>query len=130
MIDGAFESVKEAAGWLAFALGGGAIGLQKLMKFTASNNAGIEHAKADESLVKGLRVELERLGQQNGKLAESLNTLQNKITQLNTEVGQLRGENTRQSREITDLHAENSRLREQIADLHTEIMVMRNEAAK
>jgi chromosome segregation ATPase len=124
-----FEAIKEAAGWVTAALFGGAVGLQRLMRFTANNNAGIEHAKADESLVKGLRVELERLGEQNGKLAESLNSLQSKIMQLNTEVGKLQGENTRQAREITDLHEENSRLRDQIATLQVEIMVMRNEAS-
>lgn len=121
-----FGTVKEIAGWVAAALVGGAIGIQKLMRFTAANNAGIEHARADEALVKGLRTELERLGRQNGELAVTLNGLQTRITQLNEEVGKLRGENTRQAREIIDLHQENSRLREDIATLHAEITLLRS----
>jgi chromosome segregation ATPase len=121
-----FNSIKEIAGWVTAALVGGAIGIQKLMHFTASNNAGIEHARADESLVKGLRTELERLGKQNTTLAQTLNDLQVKITTLNTEVGELRGENTRQGRELVDLHRENSRLREEIATLHAEVTLLRN----
>ncbi len=124
-----FESIREVAGWVTAALVGGAVGLQKMMRFTAANNAGIEHAKADEALMKGLRVELERLGKQNGDLAATLNQLQTRIQELQTEVGQLRGENTRQAREIVDLHHENGRLREEIATLHAEVVVMRNEAA-
>lgn len=125
-----FDTVKEVAGWVTAVLLGGAVGLQKLMRFSAANNAGIEHARADEALLKGLRVELERLGKQNGDLAETLNSLQLRIQGLQTEVGQLRGENARQAREIVDLHAENSRLRDEIATLHTEVMVLRNEAAR
>jgi len=126
MMGDEFAAVREAAGWVAAALVGGAVALQRLMRFTADNNAGIEHARADEALVKGLRTELERLGKQNASLATALNELQAKLIDINSEVGRLRGENTRQGREIIDLHNENGRLREEVATLHAEILLMRN----
>jgi chromosome segregation ATPase len=130
MMGDEFNGIKEAAGWFTAALVGGSVGLMKLARFTASNNAGIEHAKADESLLRGLRVELERLGEQNGKLSTALNDLQLKITLLNTDVGTLRGENTRQAREITDLHKENETLRTQVMKLQTEVSILRRSSPK
>lgn len=121
MVNFDFLTVKEAAGWVAASLVGGALGLQRLMKFTAVNSASIEHARADESLIKGLRTELERLGAQNGRLADSLNELQRNIGGLNVEVGRLRAENAEQEREIKELKRENERLHDQINGLHTEI---------
>ena len=125
-----FGSIREVAGWLAAAAVGTWIGIKKILSMNAREDARIEHARADEALVKGLRLELGRLGKQNGELAEALNKLQIRIHDLQVEVGQLRGENVQQTREICDLHAENGRLREDIATLHAEIIILRNGAAK
>lgn len=120
-----FETIKEAAGWAAAAVMGGFIGIRKVMRFTAANDASIEHARADESLVKGLRTELERLSGQNGRLADALNELQNNVTVLLKQVGGLQVENARQARELLDLRSENVRLQNKVDVLHEEIETLR-----
>jgi septal ring factor EnvC (AmiA/AmiB activator) len=120
-----FAAIQEAAGWVTAAVLGGFVGIKKLMRFTAASDASIEHARADESLVKGLRTELERLSGQNGRLADALNLLQNDVTDLLKQVGRLKAENDRQAHEIIDLRGDNGRLRKQIAALHREIDELR-----
>ena len=121
-----YESIKEFAGWITAALVGGAVGVQKLARFTTENRASMEHARADEALIKGLRTELERLGKQNGELAETMNRLQIRIHDLQTEIGQLRANNLQQEREIMDLHSENFSLREEIANMHQQVIALRS----
>jgi cell division protein FtsB len=121
-----YDSIKEFAGWITAALVGGAVGIQKLARFTTENRASMEHARADEALMKGLRTELERLGKQNGDLAETMNRLQIRIHDLQTEIGQLRANNLQQEREIMDLHSENFSLREEIANMHQQVIALRS----
>jgi predicted nuclease with TOPRIM domain len=124
-----YNAVREIAGWLA-AIGVGAwVGIKRLMAIGAREDVRAEQARAEESLINGLRTELERLGRQNGRLAETLNDLQNKIAGLNSEVLCLRDENARQSREIVDLHSENGKLRDQVLALQHEISEMRRAAS-
>jgi chromosome segregation ATPase len=124
-----YDAMKEIAGWLT-AIGVGAwVGVKRLMAIGAREDVRTEQARAEESLINGLRTELERLGKQNGSLAGSLNELQTKIAELNSEVMQLRSENTRQAHDINELHGENGRLRAQVLALQHEISEMRREAS-
>ena len=85
---------------VVFTVGGIALGIQKLVKHWTM-------VSAENSVVKLMHTELERVGQQNRLLAEELNKLQLEIISLN--------------KELRNLSIENSKLHEQIYNFSSEV---------
>lgn len=94
----AFFTTEIAA--IVFAVGGIALGIQKLIKYWSITSA-------ESSVVKMMHTELERVGHQNKLLAEELNKLQLEIIALN--------------KELRNLSIENSKLHEQIYNFSSEV---------
>lgn len=106
MIPDAFQdSIIGAAGGLAAAAGALALVAKRALK--AFGEARTEHSAdgARTELLDALRTELARMGEQNGRLADSLNRLQ-------IEVISLRSENADLHATVRSLHAEVTSLRQ------------------
>jgi chromosome segregation ATPase len=123
-----FHFFRDAAGWVAAACMGVYIALKRAGRIGAQEDARREHERAAESLIKGLRTELERLGRQNGKLADNINELQHKLVEINAEVEHLRAQNATQGTQIASLSSENTKLHDELALLHAEVRVLRQSA--
>lgn len=80
------------------------LGLQKAIKTFGESRSGLARDSAQAEIVNGLRDELNRLVDQNGKMADALNLLQ-------MEVVALRGENADLHTTVRHLHSEVRRLR-------------------
>ncbi len=76
------------------------VGIQKLVKEWRSTGA-------ENSVIKMMHEELERMGTQNARLTEELTKLQNEIVELNNQ--------------LTKLNIENNKLQEEVAALTTEL---------
>lgn len=116
-----FNTVRELAGWATAGLLGTFLAFKRTLRMSAADDVKVEESRAGESLIKGLRIEVERLSTQNGRLADTLNELQLKLAELHSEVGHLRAENALAVEEIQDLRAENGRLKSEVAALHDEV---------
>lgn len=90
------------------------VGLRKMVRHWEKEGLEIEKVNAEESLIKSLRQESERMAGQNQRLMEQLTTLQLQIGELHQSINRLR--------------TENDTLHQQIAQLHREISEMRGEA--
>lgn len=91
------------------ALVGLAIGLQKLIK-------GWKESSTESSVMDILHKELERMSEQNTKLAGQLNKFQLEVVRLNEQLINLSEENRRLHIEVTNLTAEVGRLQELVKD--------------
>ncbi len=116
-----FNTVRELAGWATAGLLGTFLAFKRTLRMSAADDVKAEESRAGESLIKGLRIEVERLSTQNGRLADTLNELQLKLAELHSEVGHLRAENALAVEEIQDLRAENGRLKNEVSALHDEV---------
>jgi len=76
------------------------VGIQKLVKEWRSN-------AAENSVIKMMHEEVERMGIQNARLTEELTKLQNEIVELNNQ--------------LIKLNIENNKLQEEVAALTTEL---------
>ncbi len=120
-----FNTIRELAGWATAGLLGTFLAFKRTLRMSASDDRQAEESRAGESLIKGLRIEVERLSTQNGRLADTLNELQLKLAELHSEVGHLRAENALAVEEIQDLRAENGRLKSEVSALHDEVERLR-----
>lgn len=123
-----FNFVRDALGWIVATAITVFVALKRTLRLGAYEDAQKEHERAAESLVKGLRVELERLGRQNGLLAETVHDLQQRLADINSEVIQLRNENALQVFEVDKLRTENTKLQDEMALLHAEVRTLRQSA--
>lgn len=87
------------------------LGFRKMLRHWEREGLEIERSNAEESLIKSLRVESERMAQQNQRLMDQLATLQMQIGELHTSINRLRTENDTLHRQITDLHKEISEVK-------------------
>lgn len=75
------------------------VGIQKLIREWRSTSA-------ENTVIKMMHEELERMGTQNTKLAEELTKLQNEIIELNTQLIKLNIENNKLQEEVSALTVE------------------------
>lgn len=94
---------------------------RRVMTGFAREGASESRAKAEMELIDNLRKELNRMAEQNDRLATGLNGLQLTVNDLNSEIGQLRVENINLTGEITSLRGKNGQLQEEISKLKVEI---------
>ncbi len=120
-----FNTIRELAGWATAGILGTFLAFKRTLRMSAADDVKTEESRAGESLIKGLRLEVERLSTQNGRLADTLNELQLKLAELHSEVGHLRSENAIAALEIHNLQAENDRLQKEVDALHTEVERLR-----
>ena len=85
------------------------LGLKKTIRVWEKDGLEIEKSRTEESLIKSLRSELERMAHQNQKLLEQLSFLHNQINELHQSVSVLRNEND-------ILHKQLNKLRSDFAD--------------
>ena len=69
------------------------LGLKKTIRMWEKDGLEIEKSRTEESLIKTLRVELERMNDQNQKLITQLSSLHTQINELHTSISILRNEN-------------------------------------
>ncbi|MEY8688422.1 MAG: hypothetical protein AB9M53_00900 [Leptothrix sp. (in: b-proteobacteria)] len=96
--------IAEIVGSAAVAAAGFVFGLQKLIRMFGSSRTDYTRTAAQNEVVDSMRKELRRMTEQNGKMAEALNSLQ-------LEVVNLRSENADLHTTVRHLHAEVRRLR-------------------
>lgn len=110
-------NIKEL-GAVAGALVAGAVasvvGMRKVSRGWEKDGLEIQKSNAEESLIKSLREESERMANQNQKLMDQLSALQLQIGELHQSINKLR--------------LENDSLHRQIAQLNTEIGIRRGES--
>jgi len=96
-------SITEVITAVGIALIGIVVGLQKLMK-------GWKETSIESNILSIMHTELERMAEQNTKLAIELNKLQSEIIALNQELRNLTSENQRLHIEVSSLTSEVGRL--------------------
>ena len=82
------------------------LGLRRMVRHWEKDGLEIEKTNAEESLIKSLRTESERMASQNQRLMEQLTTLQLQIGELHHSINRLRSENDTLHQQITQLHRE------------------------
>jgi len=82
------------------------IGLRKLARHWEKDGLEIEKVNAEESLIKTLRVESERMSKQNQNLMNQLVELQTQIGELHNSINRLRSENDVLHLQISNLNTE------------------------
>lgn len=75
------------------------VGIQKLLREWRSNSA-------ENTVIKMMHVELERMGVQNSRLTEELNKLQSEIIELNNQLTKLSIDNNNLQQEVSALMLE------------------------
>ena len=114
-MDGAnIDTLAAALGTLTSALIGAAFWLRKMKPTFAKDDLAAKAAEADMGVIERLEKQCDRLAEQNGTLATSLNQFQLQIITLQTE-------NNKLSMENAALRDENLSLREEIMDLRKEV---------
>lgn len=79
------------------------LGLKKTIRVWEKDGLEIEKSRTEESLIKSLRSEIERMTQQNQKLLEQLSHLHSQINELHTSVSVLRSENDLLQKQLNKL---------------------------
>lgn len=80
------------------------LGLKRLIKHWEKEGLEIEKINTEESLIKSLRTESERMSSQNQRLMDQLLTLQLQIGELHQSISRLRSENDNLHRQIESLN--------------------------
>ena len=97
-------SLAELAGYAVGGVVALAAGWRRLLRGWSADRTATVKSDAEADVVALLRAEVERLGEQNGKLAEFANQLQGKVLELQQA-------NLKLQETVTNLHAEVQRLR-------------------
>lgn len=89
------------------------LGSRKLVRKWEKDGLEIQKTNAEESLIKSLRDESERMASQNKKLMEQLSALQLQIGELHSSITKLRLENETLTHQIFQLHIEVDKARKE-----------------